>query len=82
MRMRYGVSIVVLKSYSFSATVIRVLYLISWQIGLHYNGTWLFLLFPKTQNNHVFDEHKLGDTLFKQNLDIIFYKYTFKQKQQ
>ena len=42
MRARYGVSVVILKSNSHSATVIAVPYVISWKIGPRYNGTWLY----------------------------------------
>ena len=38
-RARYGVSVVILKSDSLSATVITVPYVISWWIGPRYNGT-------------------------------------------
>ena len=41
-RTRYGVSVVILKSDSMSATVIALLYVISWVITPHYNGTWLY----------------------------------------
>ena len=56
LRARYGVSLVILISYSLSTTVITVLYVISWYIRPHYNGTWLHsdlskLEVPKDQNN-------------------------------
>ena len=43
-RERYGVPVVILKSYSLPATVIAVWYVISWWIGPHYNATWLYII--------------------------------------
>ena len=41
-RARYGLSVVILKSDSFSVAAITVPYVTSRQIGPRYNGTWLY----------------------------------------
>ena len=42
-RTRYGVSVLILKSDLLPATVIAVPYVLLWEIGSCYNGTWLYM---------------------------------------
>ena len=51
MRVSYGVSVVILKSDSLSATIIAVPYVILWQIRPCFNGTWLYLTLQHSMVN-------------------------------